>query len=68
MDEEQVKADFERFDRDANGKIDLAEFTELMQSLDAGMNAAQTTRAFQIIDLDENGLIDFAEFHDWWTS
>ncbi len=67
MDREQIREEFDHFDRDKNGRIDRAEFAELMRTLDADMSDEELTVGFDAIDTDGNGTIDFDEFVDWWS-
>lgn len=68
MDPDAVRAAFGSFDGDANGKIDLIEFRELLVKLGVNVEAAQGEALFDVIDSDETGLIDFDEFHAWWST
>ncbi len=65
---EELREDFDYFDRDQNGKIDFHEFLELMRALDAGLSEEQARIGFESVDKDGSGLIDFAEFCGWWSS
>lgn len=61
-----LRAAFARYDRDANGHIDEAEFTELIRSLGVDMTPEKVQIAFMAIDVNGNGHIDFGEFAAWW--
>lgn len=63
----ELKEEFVLADRDRDGRIDLGEFKQLMQGLEAGMSAAELRLGFHEIDTDADGLIDFHEFVDWWS-
>jgi Ca2+-binding EF-hand superfamily protein len=65
-DEATLKAEFERFDTDANGTIDEAEFTALVQELSSGLTSDQAAVAFLAIDVNGNRRIEFGEFCAWW--
>ena len=65
---EDIRANFNHFDRDANGKIDFFEFTELMDALDADLTIEQARLGFESLDSDDNHQIDFDEFFTWWSN
>lgn len=67
MDNSALKARFERYDTDQNGRIDVAEFGRLVQSLGLGYSDAQIAAAFESIDANKSGVIDYDEFCRWWT-
>lgn len=64
----ELKEEFVQADKDRDGRIDLLEFTSLMQGLDAGMSRTDLSIGFREIDTDADGLIDFQEFVDWWSA
>jgi Ca2+-binding EF-hand superfamily protein len=64
--EPDLRAAFERFDRDGNGHIDEAEFAELVRSLGVQMTPEKVQIAFLAIDVNGNGRIDYGEFAAWW--
>jgi Ca2+-binding EF-hand superfamily protein len=57
---------FAHFDRDANGRIDRAEFTAILTKLGAALSEAEAEAAFQDIDSDSDGSIDLEELASWW--
>jgi calmodulin len=61
-----IKSDFEFFDRDSNGKIDMAEFIELLTALAPKTKASHVDEGFRLIDTNNDGFIDFEEFLAWW--
>jgi calmodulin len=61
-----LRARFDRYDKDRNGRIDLAEFSALLDALALGYEEAQVRAAFTSLDTDQDGQIDFVEFSDWW--
>ena len=63
----ELRRDFAYCDRDHDGKIDLPEFQEFVQSLDAAMSAEEAQIGFREIDTDQDGRIDLAEFTRWWN-
>ena len=62
----EVRKEFEFFDKDKNGQIDLKEFIELLTILSPKTKASHAQEGFNIIDDDNNGFIEFDEFLDWW--
>ncbi|MEI9947934.1 MAG: EF-hand domain-containing protein [Pseudomonadota bacterium] len=67
MDNSALRARYDRCDRDGNGRIDLTEFSELLDALGLGYEEAQVRAAFTALDADQDGQIDFAEFSKWWV-
>ena len=69
MDDERIvelQENFDHFDQDENGKIDLAEFIRLMDALQAMLTSDEARIGFQSVDSDGDGRIDFDEFKEWW--
>ena len=69
MDDEtlaELRENFDHFDADDNGAIDVEEFTYLLETLKAGMSRVEIHTGFHAIDTDGNGRIDFDEFCAWW--
>ena len=64
----EIRDNFEYFDRDNNGKIDIKEFTKLLQVIDPNATKEQAEKGFEFIDSDNNGHIDLNEFIDWWQT
>lgn len=64
----ELKEEFVLADRDHDGRVDFAEFSRLMQGLEAGMSATDLRIGFHEIDTDGDGLIDFSEFATWWSA
>ncbi|HEY0469764.1 MAG TPA: EF-hand domain-containing protein [Polyangiaceae bacterium] len=67
MENSALRARYDAFDRDADGRIDLGEFASLLDALGLGYEQAQVRAAFEAIDGDQNGQLDFAEFSEWWS-
>ncbi|MCP3675021.1 MAG: EF-hand domain-containing protein [Gammaproteobacteria bacterium] len=65
---DEIKSNFDFFDDDSNGKIDLNEFIKLLNIIEPTATKEQAEEGFTIIDDDNNGVIDFAEFINWWQS
>ena len=67
MDNAALKARYESYDRNNDGHLEFAEFSELLDELGAGYSEPQARSAFDSIDADRNELIDFDEFAGWWV-
>ena len=65
---EELKENFEFFDRDDNGRIDRAEFKRLMQALGADAPEDELDVGFDVVDSNDDGAIDFHEFASWWMN
>jgi len=63
-----IRENFDYFDEDKNGQIEVAEFTRLLKVIEPTSTPEQASDGFNIIDTDHNGSIDFAEFLAWWQS
>lgn len=63
-----VRQAFDEVDSDNNGRIELDEFSALLQALNADLTPSEVEVAFDIIDVNESGTISMAEFHSWWGS
>lgn len=61
-DDENLRAAFNIFDTDKNGKIDMRELKNLLQTLGEDVDDEQLAEMMTIADLDKNGTIDFEEF------
>jgi Ca2+-binding EF-hand superfamily protein len=66
--ERELKEEFVLTDRDHDGRVDFAEFTRLLQGLEAGMSAQELRIGFREVDADADGFINFQEFVDWWSA
>ncbi len=66
--ERELLEEFARADRDDDGCIDLEEFRQLLNGLDADMSDAEIRLGFGEIDTDRDGRIDRREFAEWWSS
>jgi Ca2+-binding EF-hand superfamily protein len=67
MDEAELRENFQHFDNDDNGKIDLAEFGRLLDAIGAEMSDADKRIGFDAIDTNGNKAIEFEEFAAWWN-
>ena len=57
---------FARVDDDGDGRIDFAEFKELLLELDDRRSADACFVAFCSIDTNNDGHIGFEELRAWW--
>jgi calmodulin len=64
---DELREAFDYNDRDGDGMIQLDEFADMLDELEAGMTEADVNVGFQDIDTNDDGLIDFREFVAWWT-
>ncbi|HNR22749.1 MAG TPA: EF-hand domain-containing protein [Steroidobacteraceae bacterium] len=63
----ELRARFEEYDADSDGRIEFAEFCQLMAELDDELSREECQLAFQGADGDDDGSISFDEFAAWWT-
>ncbi len=68
MTRDPLRARFESFDQDGDGRIDVGEFEQLLDALGMGFTEPQVRAAFVDIDRDSNGRIDVTEFSAWWSA
>ena len=64
----EIKENFDFFDRDNNGEIDLDEFTKLLKIISPSSTVDQAASGFSIVDENDDGHIDFDEFIEWWQT
>ena len=64
---DELRESFDYNDRDADGRIQLDEFVEMLDELEAEMTDDEAQTGFKDIDKNADGLIDFAEFCAWWA-
>lgn len=67
MENSALRARFDGYDRDADGRIGLIEFGALLDALGLGYEEVQVRSAFDSLDADHDGQIDFSEFSAWWV-
>jgi len=65
---EEIRENFDFFDRDANNEIDLGEFTKLLRVISPTATLEQAQKGFVLIDENKDGHIDFDEFLSWWET
>jgi Ca2+-binding EF-hand superfamily protein len=63
---DELCAEFAACDTDGDGRVTLAEFESLLQSVGSLVPKEKRRSEFLRIDADGNGLIDLAEFRYWW--
>lgn len=63
---EELKESFRYNDRNADGRIGFAEFLEMLEQLEAGIEEEEARIGFDEVDTDDDGSIDFEEFAAWW--
>ena len=64
---DELRETFDYNDRDGDGRIQLVEFSAMLDELEAEMSDSDIEIGFKDIDTNDDGLIDFGEFVDWWT-
>lgn len=67
MDDSALRARYDGYDQNGDGRLELAEFAQLLNELGAGYEDAQVKSAFESLDADHDGAIDFQEFSGWWV-
>lgn len=65
---EEVRQNFNFFDRDSNGFIEVKEFIELLKTISPATTEAQAVSGFELVDENNDGLIEFDEFLTWWQT
>jgi Ca2+-binding EF-hand superfamily protein len=63
---DELREAFDYNDRDNDGRIQLDEFSAMLDELEADMSGNEIEIGFKDIDTNDDGLVDFAEFVDWW--
>ena len=64
---DELRESFDYNDRDGDGRIEMSEFTAMLDELESEMSAREMEIGFKDIDTNDDGLIDFDEFVAWWT-
>ena len=64
---DELREAFDYNDRDSDGRIQLDEFSDMLDELEADMSGKEIEIGFKDIDTNDDGLIDFAEFVAWGT-
>ena len=63
---DELREAFDYNDRDGDGRIQLDEFSAMLDELEAEMTDSDIEIGFKDIDTNDDGLIDFQEFVAWW--
>jgi Ca2+-binding EF-hand superfamily protein len=64
----ELQLEFVLVDRNRDGKVDYAEFKEMLEGLEASMSETDMTIGFHEIDTDKDGFIGRNEFVEWWLT
>ncbi len=64
----ELQREFVLVDKDRDGLVDVQEFKELLNGLEAGMSEDEVQIGFREIDLNRDGRIDCEEFVSWWST
>jgi calmodulin len=64
---DELREAFDYNDRDGDGRIQVDEFSAMLDELEAGMTEKDIEIGFKDIDTNDDGLIDFQEFVAWWA-
>lgn len=64
----EIRKEFDFFDRDKNGLMELTEFIEMLTVLSPKTKASHVEEGFGMIDKNNDGSIDFDEFLQWWQT
>jgi len=63
-----LKQEFDAYDGDRSGYIDVKELKELLEKLGEELSDGELDQAFKELDSDGSGEIEFFEFVEWFTS
>merc|ERR1711862_530881 len=63
-----LKQEFDAYDDDHSGYIDVKELKELLEKLGEELSEGELDQAFRELDRDGSGEIEFFEFVEWFTS
>jgi hypothetical protein len=63
-----LKQEFDQYDQDQSGYIDLRELKSLLKKLGEDLGDEALDAAFKQLDADGSGEIEFFEFCEWFTS
>ncbi len=65
---EELQENFDYFDSNNDGKLDLDEFASLMEALGALEPGEDAVLGFREIDSDRSGTVEFDEFSRWFSA
>merc|ERR1712039_1150564 len=63
-----LKQEFDAYDEDRSGYIDVKELKGLLEKLGEELSDEELDQAFKELDSDNSGEIEFFEFVEWFTS
>jgi Ca2+-binding EF-hand superfamily protein len=63
-----IHEQFDECDADGDQRIDLTEFSQLLEKLGSELPLTQRRARFAAIDTDGDGAVDRSEFMEWWRS
>ncbi|CAE7555938.1 unnamed protein product, partial [Symbiodinium pilosum] len=63
-----LKQEFDAYDEDRSGYIDVKELKGLLEKLGEELSEEELDQAFRELDSDGSGEIEFFEFVEWFTS
>jgi len=63
-----LKQEFDAYDADRSGYMDVKELKGLLEKLGEDLNEEELDQAFRELDSDNSGEIEFFEFVEWFTS
>jgi hypothetical protein len=66
--ETQLKAAFDKVDKDKSGKIDLKELKGMLEELGAKVDEYELEEGMNELDTNSDGTCCFDEFKKWWQS
>ena len=64
---DELREAFDYNDRDGDGRMQVDEFSAMLDELEAEMSDSDVEIGFKDIDTNDDGLIDFDDFLAWWT-
>ena len=68
LDIEELKENFEYFDSNGDGRLDLGEFTAMMEAMGVIGPGEDAAMGFREIDTDGSGEVEFDEFTRWFST
>ncbi len=62
----EIREIFSHYDKNDNGVMDVGEFRNLLQALEADMTDDEIAAGLAALDENGNGTIELDEFIAWW--